>query len=137
MKYQKTGHCLCGKCTYTVKTNKLSAGACHCGMCRRWNGSMVMGLHIDGEVTIENADHLKWYVSSDWGKRGFCGECGTHLFWSMKDDSMIVPMVGTLDNISDISFDSEIFIDHKPGFYDFANDTKKQTEAEVMAQFGG
>jgi len=95
-----------------------------------------MGLHIDGEISIDNEAKIKWYKSSDWGMRGFCPECGTHLFWAMQDRSMLVPMVGTLDDTSDVVFNSEIFIDHKPAFYEFANDTTKQTAAEVMEAFG-
>ena len=29
----------------------------------------------------------------------------------------------------------QIFIDHKPAFYEFANPTRNLTEAEVIAQF--
>ncbi|EPH2470460.1 GFA family protein, partial [Acinetobacter baumannii] len=35
----------------------------------------------------------------------------------------------------DLKLDMEIFIDSKPDFYNFQNDTKKLTEAEVAALF--
>lgn len=137
MKNKKNGSCLCGKCKYSFETEKLEVGVCHCGMCRKWSGGVTMGVHVDGPVTIEDESHLKWYSSSDWGMRGFCSECGTNLFWSMKDRSMMVPFAGSLDDVSDLKLTTEIFVDEQPGFYCFGNDTKKQTGAEVFAEFGG
>ena len=44
--------------------------------------------------------------------------------------------LGTMDDTSGISLTEEIFIDRKPQGYAFAGDTRKMTEAEVMAMFG-
>jgi hypothetical protein len=35
-----------------------------------------------------------------------------------------------------IIFDHQVFIDEKPGFYCFANETHTMTGAELFAQFG-
>jgi len=95
-----------------------------------------MALHApDGKVDIDEGSPIQWYESSDWGKRGFCGHCGTNLFWAMRDGSMLVPTMGSLDNIEDLNFTSEIYIDHKPQLYEFANKTHQQTEEEFTAQF--
>jgi hypothetical protein len=135
MKYQKTGGCLCGKCRYSFESDKFEVGACHCAMCRKWAGAPVMGLHIDGPVVIEDESSLKWYDSSEWGQRGFCEYCGSNLFWATKDRSMMVPFAGSLDDDTGLKFTSEIFIDDKPEFYEFANKTVQKTGAEVMAEF--
>lgn len=37
--------------------------------------------------------------------------------------------------VKDLKLDMEIFIDSKPDFYNFQNDTKKLTEVEVAALF--
>ena len=37
--------------------------------------------------------------------------------------------------VKDLKLDMEIFIDSKPDFYNFQNDTKKLTGAEVVALF--
>jgi len=39
-----------------------------------------------------------------------------------------------IDN-DNVTFTSEIFIDEKPDYFSFANDTKKMTGAEVFAMF--
>lgn len=137
MKYQKTGSCLCGKCRYSFECDNLEVWACHCSMCRKWSGGPVMAMHIDGLVVFENEDSLKWYSASDWGMRWFCGECWSNLVWSMKDRSMMNPLIGSVDNVSDITFTTELFIDEKPEYYSFKNDTKQMTGAEVFAHFSG
>jgi hypothetical protein len=88
-------------------------------------------------VVFKNEEYLKWYSSSEWGMRGFCGECGSNLIWSMKDRSMMCPLIGSVDDVSNITFSTELFIDEKPEYYDFQNDTKKMTGAEVFAEFSG
>jgi len=67
--------------------------------------------------------------------RGFCSECGSNLVWSMQDRSMMCPLIGSVDDISDIKFTTELFIDEKPAYYSFSGDTKKMTGAEVFAEF--
>ncbi len=137
MKYKKTGSCLCGKCKFSFDTENLEIGACHCSMCRKWTGGLSMAMHINSPVIFEDESFVKWYSSSEWGMRGFCSECGSNLAWSMKDKSMMCPSVWSLDDDSDIQFSTEVFIDEKPKYYSFANDTKKMTGAEVFAEFSG
>lgn len=132
---KKTGRCLCGKCEFSFECDNLEVGACHCNMCRNWSGWPTMAMHIDGPVVFKDETNLKWYNSSQWGMRGFCGECWSNLVWSMKDRSMMCPLVGSIDDTSDITFSTELFIDEKPGYYDFANSTKQMTGAEVFAEF--
>ena len=62
--------------------------------------------------------------------------CGTTIFWRTKDQSYCNINVFSLNEpVKDLKLDMEIFIDSKPDFYNFQNDTKKLTEAEVVALF--
>ncbi len=62
--------------------------------------------------------------------------CGTTIFWRTKDQSYCNINVFFLNEpVKDLKLDMEIFIDSKPDFYNFQNDTKKLTEAEVAALF--
>ncbi|RIW79803.1 GFA family protein, partial [Acinetobacter baumannii] len=73
---------------------------------------------------------------SEWGERGFCNACGTTIFLRTKDQSYCNINVFSLNEpVKDLKLDMEIFIDSKPDFYNFQNDTKKLTEAEVAALF--
>ena len=40
------------------------------------------------------------------------------------------------DDRGDFALTSQIFVDEKPAYYDFANKTKNMTGAEVFAAFG-
>ncbi len=81
------------------------------------------------------ADDVSVYPSSDWGERCFCRKCGSALFWRMPDGPHYAISAGALDDASEFAFGTQIFIDEKPAFYDFANDTPKLTGAEVAAMF--
>jgi len=129
-----SGHCLCGSITYNARTTG-EAGVCHCKMCRRWSGGAAFGVETKGEVKMTGEEHLSIYNSSAWGERGFCSKCGTNLFWRMKDGSHFGLMAGSLNDDSRLRFTTQIFIDNKPGYYDFANPTKNMTQAEIMAMF--
>ena len=94
-----------------------------------------MAMHIDGPLIFQDESFVKWYDSSTWGMRGFCSECWSNLAWSMKDRSMMCPLIGSVDDTSDIKFTTELFIDEKPEYYDFVNITRKMTGAEVFAEF--
>lgn len=43
--------------------------------------------------------------------------------------------VGLLNTEGDIHFSHQVFIDEKPSYYTFANDTQNMTGAEVFAMF--
>jgi hypothetical protein len=104
-------------------------------MCRRWTGSAFIGVdYRDGGIKFEKNDSLKWFNSSDWAERGFCTNCGSSLFYRLKDnDSFLAISAGTLDLPSGLKLEKEIFIDEKPDYYDFAGDQKKLTGAEFFA----
>ena len=75
------------------------------------------------------------YNSSDWAERGFCKNCGSHLFYRLKDANEHQVPAGLFDNQKSFHFDLQVFTDRKPGFYSFANETKEMTEAEVIEKF--
>ncbi|MBL8844578.1 MAG: GFA family protein [Hyphomicrobium zavarzinii] len=129
------GHCLCGAVAFSADVAKLEVDACHCSMCRRWAGGPFIALSCDGELRITGKDHLATYRSSEWGERGFCQTCGTSLFWHLVGTDHYALSANTLDDQSGLVLTSQIFIDEKPGFYEFANDTPKLTGVEVVAAF--
>lgn len=129
-----TGKCLCGRVEIQA-TMSTHVGACHCTTCRKWTGGPMFATECHGEVSISNEEHVSRYQSSDWAERGFCNQCGTHLFYHLLlNDQYIIP-VGIFDTDAALQFDHQVFIDEKPAFYTFANDTKNITGEEVFAQF--
>ena len=132
------GHCLCGAVKFTATPQTMTMGVCHCSMCRRWSGGTFMAVDCGDSVKVENEVAVGAYQSSDWGERCFCKSCGTTLFWRTRGGpAHVVVAAQAFDDPSQFTFNSEIFIDDKPGNYAFANQTKKMTGAEFIAQFAG
>jgi hypothetical protein len=94
-----------------------------------------MMVDCGSDVFFEGAENIATFSSSEWAERGFCGNCGTHLFYRLKESERYFVSVGLFDNCKDFAFDRQIFIDEKPQFYCFANETKNITGAEFFAQF--
>jgi len=129
------GHCLCGKVKVTANTMSHSVGSCHCSMCRRWTGGALMAVDCGSDVVFEGQDNIKTYDSSAWAERGFCANCGNHLFYRLKQNNQYIIPAGIFDNDEKFVFDHQIFIDEKPAYYCFSNDTQNMTGAEVFAKY--
>ncbi|WGV24572.1 GFA family protein [Halotia branconii] len=129
------GSCLCG--SVSVSTNSMSnqVGACHCNMCRNWGGGPLLVVKCESDVSFSGDENIGVYQSSKWAERGFCNKCGTHLFYKLIQNNQYFMPVGLFDNCEDLVFDHQVFIDEKPKYYCFANETKNITGAEIFAQF--
>lgn len=132
---QATGSCLCGAVKLTVINPGTSIGACHCGMCRKWGGGPLLAVESGTDVTLQGEDNITVYNSSEWAERGFCKHCGTHLFYRLKEARQYHVPAGLFDDAPGLSFDLQIFIDEKPAYYRFANETPALTGAEVFAMY--
>jgi hypothetical protein len=74
---------------------------CHCVECRRWHGHVSAMTSAPREALRFVADgRLRWIDSPEsdaHARRGFCGECGSSLFWDAPDGDTISIAAGTLD----------------------------------------
>ena len=129
------GSCLCGAVRITAKSMSQHVGACHCRMCRKWGGGPLMAVDCGTDVSIEGGEHISVFESSAWAERGFCNKCGSHLFYRLKDSSQHIMPAGLFDDDQTFVFDNQVFIDEKPAFYSFANETKDMTAAEVFEKY--
>lgn len=129
------GECLCGKVKITVKETKAEVGTCHCGMCRKWSGGIPMILEVETKLEIEGEENVKYYDSSNWAKRAFCSNCGSNLFYLLKEKNLYFVQAGLFDLEGKVEFTHQVFVDKKPSYYEFKNQTKNLTEEEVFAMF--
>ena len=134
-KIERQGRCLCGAVTVIAKEASNSVGACHCNMCRRWGGGPYMEIACGSAVSFDGEENVSVFDSSAWAERGFCSRCGTHLFYRLKETRQHMVPVGLFEADENLVFESQVFIDEKPGFYSFANETKNMTGAELFAKF--
>ena len=129
-----TGQCMCGTVKVSATAKKPSVVACHCDMCRRWSAGPFMAVNCQ-IVTFEGQENIGRIRSSDWAERGFCTRCGSNLFYHLIESSDYQIAAGLFDDQSKLRMSLQIFTDRKPDFYEFANDTRLMTAAEVVATF--
>ena len=128
-----TGQCLCGEVQFTgTPIQGRGIHVCHCGQCRRWASGPYMSARMEGGVTLTKDDGLAWFASSDVGERGFCRRCGSTMFWRTTGaERDWAVSVGTLAEGHGQEIAKHIWIDDKPDFYDFADDTPRLTAVEA------
>jgi hypothetical protein len=78
-----TGGCHCGAVRYEVEGEAITHALCHCKDCRRHAGAPMVGwtMYKEGAVKVTKGT-LKVYHSSEHGRRHFCANCGTGLFYT-------------------------------------------------------
>lgn len=110
-----TGQCLCGAVRFTVDGPLRPVVACHCAQCRRSTGNYVAAtsalrdhVHIDGEVN--------WFQSSETARRGFCGTCGSQLFWDGPGVNLSI-MAGALDGPTGLQLAGHIYCKDRGDWY--------------------
>ncbi|MEM6895790.1 MAG: GFA family protein [Pseudomonadota bacterium] len=121
------GGCLCGAVRYTARGPLRPVVACHCHQCRKITGNFVTatsvartGLEVSGDVT--------WFVSSDKAKRGFCGICGSNLFWDSGGPYVSI-MAGTLDGDTGLKLAGHIYCSSKGDYYEITDGLPQAAEA--------
>jgi len=129
-----SGTCLCGSITLSTQSLPEHVGACHCSICSTWGGGPLFAVNCRDDVIIDDESKLKRFASSAWAERGFCSQCGTHLFCRLKPSNTYLVPAGLFDKAK-LEFNHQIYIDEKPSYYNFANTTRNMTGAEVAAQF--
>lgn len=107
---------MCGQVTYRVSGPLRPVVACHCQQCRKTSGHHVAAtsaLRSD----IEILGHVTWFASSDTARRGFCGTCGSNLFWDGAGVNLSI-FAGTLDGPAGLYIIGHIYCADKGDYYE-------------------
>ena len=114
-----SGRCLCGAVSYTVAAPLRDVIACHCEQCRRTSGHHVAASSAPSDaLAIEDpTGALTWYRSSDFARRGFCGVCGSNLFWNRIGGTDTSIMVGSLNEPTGLTLIRHIYCAFKGDYY--------------------
>lgn len=119
---EATGSCLCGAVRYAVAGPLRPVRYCHCSQCRRTSGHYVAATACDSQdLRLQNDDTLRWYRSSPTAERGFCGTCGSNLFWRPEHGRHISIMAGTLDTPTGLEAEEHIFVTNAADYYKIAD----------------
>jgi hypothetical protein len=127
--------CLCGSVKIIAGEINPKFTVCHCDSCRVWGGGPFFAVQCGTNVEIEGNEKIKMYESSSWASRGFCSNCGTHLFYKLKKSGEYNMPVGIFQNLKGLEMDMQYFSDQRPDYYCFSNETEEMTRSEIMEYF--
>ncbi len=114
------GRCLCGAIAFRVTAEPQGASACHCSQCRRQSGHVWASASVPS-AALEIAGTPRWYASSAEARRGFCGTCGSVLFWKARGEDRISFALGALERPTGLVLETHIFVADKGDYYEIAD----------------
>ena len=128
-----TGRCHCGAVSYAAEGPPEHHALCHCGDCRRHAGAPMVGWAMIARDDFDLTGTPKIYASSEHGRRHFCGECGTGLFYTNEAvfPGQIDVQSGTLDDPDLIPAGAQIQVAERIGWME------KLDEMPVFARYPG
>lgn len=115
------GSCNCGSVTWEVQGEMRPIVACHCSQCRKQSGLYFAATAAEDKDLTINGDDLKWYKASPDASRGFCGTCGSSLFWKHDEEDFTSILAGSIDGVSGLEITRHIYVGDKPDWYDITD----------------
>ena len=117
-----TGGCLCGAVRYEVLGPLRAVVACHCTQCRRTTGHFLAATAArESDLRMTRASGLRWYDSSTAARRGFCGDCGSTLFWHGAGRDYVSIAAGSIDGATGLALVQHIHVADKGDYYTIAD----------------
>jgi hypothetical protein len=71
-----------------------------------------------GDMAITRDSTLKWYSASPHARRGFCGECGSTLFWHGVGRDYVAIAAGSIDGATGLKLVQHIYTADKGDYYE-------------------
>lgn len=113
-----TGGCHCGAIRYAVSALPVRHSLCHCTDCRRSAGAPAVAWAVFPREAVAITGEPVWYASSSEARRGFCGRCGTGLFYASDAifPGQIDLQTATLDDPDALPLDGQVQIADRIGW---------------------
>jgi len=125
MSVRATGGCLCGGVRYEVRGPLRDVIVCHCGRCRRTHGHVAAYASCrPGDLVLLDDGGLRWY-ESDRRAQGFCGTCGSRLFWRAAGEDEVSVAAGTIDAPTGLATVAQIFTADKGDYYEVSGEGER------------
>ena len=128
-----SGRCLCGAIEFEVADPNPMV-MCHCKQCRQWAGHAWTSITVNVETlnVLKGEDKLKWYISSDVARRGFCSCCGSSLFWHADRHpewkGEIAVSAGCINDFKGRKLVKHIFTASKGDYYDITDNLLQEPD---------
>lgn len=117
-----TGQCLCSGVRIEVEGDiEHQPEACHCTQCRKHSGHILSAVNVKrSALKIEGGENVRWYRSSEKVERGFCGVCGSTLFWkpNIEGYDYTAVAMGLFDGETGLRLAKNTFVEDKGDYYD-------------------
>ena len=116
------GSCACGAVRFEVAGDLPGPDACHCIQCRKQSGHFFVSADVPrSALTVHGEEHVRWYRSSEKVRRGFCGTCGSSLFWDPPGRDWTGIAMGAFDGSTGARLHIHIFVGEKGDYYEIAD----------------
>jgi hypothetical protein len=114
-----TGRCLCGAVSFTIHSEPMGMGQCHCKDCQRASGTGHMSLarfkRDDVTFTGKTASYASTAESGNINTRHFCPTCGSRVYGENSAyPGLINIAVGCLDDNSWFSPQRIVYAKDRP-----------------------
>ena len=124
------GSCLCRAVRFEVAGELKPAGACHCSMCRKQSGHFSVTTEVTpSDLTVHGAETVTWFRSSETARRGFCGRCGSFLFWDPIGQDSIAVAMGAFEPPTATKLQNHIFVADKGDYYEIADGLPQKAQS--------
>ena len=126
-KGEYAGACLCGAVRFRIDGATNWCAHCHCTLCQRAHGAaFVTWVGVNRERVIIEGDALRWFKSSADSRRGFCGRCGSSLFFdSQRWPTELHIVRANFDGEIDRAPESHAYFDTHVGWFQFNDDLER------------
>ncbi len=124
-----TGRCLCGAVRFEILPPTKWCAHCHCSLCRRAHGAAFVtwfGVERTQFAMTSGEEQLVWFHSSPPARRGFCGRCGSTLFfeserWPDEIHIALAHMEGPIDRAPA----AHVFYDTHVDWFEVSDDLRR------------
>lgn len=128
MTQRASGGCLCGAVRYVIDGPLRDVLECHCSMCRRTHGHVgAYAATSKPSLSMVADTGLRWFQSSEEARRGFCGICGSTLFWEPLHKDYVAIAAGTLDPPTGLRTVLQIHVADAGDYYTIRDDVPQRS----------
>jgi len=115
-----SGECLCRAISYEITGPARPVINCHCSRCRRHTGHFMAATAAAVEDVVIAGETLTWYEADEGVQYGFCGVCGSTLFWrTARRPGRISIAAGTLTPPTGLQTVAAIYTDFASDYHPF------------------
>jgi hypothetical protein len=127
-----TGSCLCKGVMFEVVAPLNNAVACHCSQCRKTSGHYNCTIIVPStQMEVLRFDTLKWFHSMEGVNKGFCGACGSSLFWQLDGRDGWSVSAGAFDEPTGVKTNYHCFTSEKGDYYEISDGRPEAPQFDI------